>query len=113
MLALQDAIKSTKLVDFPGLNVTKYHKILVPSLASAYQMNCLPLNVGQIMLQNHAGPKGMVYGSLLTQYIADQTKHNGPESQSLALSLQLVELSNSSKSHGSWSKRALAVTLAS
>ena len=82
------------MVDFAGLNVTKYHKILVPPLASAHQMNCLPLNVGQIVLKNHAGPKDVVYGSLLAQKIADQARHNGPESQYLALKSQMVELSN-------------------
>ena len=73
MLALQATINNTKLVDFAGLNITKYHKILVPSLASAQQMNCLPLNVVQIVLKNHAGPKDVAYQSLLAQYIAEQT----------------------------------------
>ena len=56
MLALQATINNTNMVDFAGLNVTKYHNILVLSLASTYQMNCLTLNVGQIVLKNHTGP---------------------------------------------------------
>ena len=67
MLALQATINNTKLVDFAGLNVTKYHKILVPSLASALQMNWLPLNVGQIVLKNRAG---------LTMWIISPCSHN-------------------------------------
>ena len=81
MLALQATINTTKLVDFAGLNVTKYHKILVPSLAAAHQMNCLPLNVGQIVHKNHASPKDVAYQSLLAKYIAEQTRHDGPEGQ--------------------------------
>ena len=68
--------------------------ILVLSLASAYQMNCLPLNVGQIVLKNHAGPKDVAYQSLLAQYIAEQTRHDGPEGQCMALKSQMIELSN-------------------
>ena len=94
MLALQETTKQTKLMDFPGLNVTKYHKILLPSLSAAHQMNCLRLNVGTIVLKNHAGPKDVAYGALLRRYIMDQTMNNGPESQFLALKPQLVELSN-------------------
>ena len=74
MIALKATINSTMLVDFAGLNVTKYHKVLVPSLAAAYQMNCLPLNVGHIALKNHAGPKDVAHQSLLANYIAEQ--HN-------------------------------------
>ena len=94
MLALQATIKNIKLIDFASLNVTKYHKILVSSLAAAFQMNCLPLNVGQIVLKNHTGPKDVVYQSLLGQYIAEQTRHDGPEDQYVALKVQLRELSN-------------------
>ena len=50
--------------------------------------------MGQIVLKIHAGPKDVAYGSLLAQYIVDQTRHNGPESQYLALREQLVQLSN-------------------
>ena len=94
MLTLQATINKTKLVDFAALNVTKYHKILVLSLKAVFQMNCLPLNMGQIVLKNHAGPKDVVYQSLLGQYIADQTRHDGPEDQYAALKEQLREFSN-------------------
>ena len=93
MLALQATTNNTKLADFAGLNVTKYHKILVLSLAAAYQMNCLPLNLGQIALKNHASPKDVTYQSLLARYIAEQTQHDGPENQYMALKGQLSELS--------------------
>ena len=66
----------------------------VPSLASAHQMNCLPLNVGQIILKNHTGPKDVVYQCLLAQYIAEQTRHGGPEGQYVALKSQMIKLSN-------------------
>ena len=39
MIQLQDIIKNTKLVDYAGLNVTSYQKVLVPSLDAAYKMS--------------------------------------------------------------------------
>ena len=85
--------------------MTKYHKILVTSLALAYQMNFLPLNVGQIVLKNHAGPKDVAYQSLFARYIAEQTQHDGPENQYMALKGQLSKLSNVySDSKNDWSK---------
>ena len=81
-------------MDFPGLNVTKYHNILLPSLSAAHEMKCLPLNVGPVVLKNHTGPKDVAHGALLGTYTADQTMNNGPESQYLALKPQLMELSN-------------------
>ena len=57
-------------------------------------MNCLTSNVGQIVLKNRAGPKVVVYQSLLGQYIADETRHDGPEDQYMALKEQLREQTN-------------------
>ena len=70
----QGTIKDIKLMDYPGLNVTKYHQVLFPALNTAYQMNSLPLNVGLIVLKNHTGPKDLAYTSLLGQFFAYHKK---------------------------------------
>ena len=94
MMKYQDIINNTKLVDYAGLNVTSYHKVLVPSLDAAHTMGCLPLGVGPTVLKNHAGPKDASYNALLSIYIADQTRKNSPKLQYLALKEEMVELSN-------------------
>ena len=71
MIQLQAIISNTKLVDYAGLNMTSYHKVLVSSLDGAYKMSCLPLGVGPTVLKNHGGPKDSSYNALLTTYIAD------------------------------------------
>ena len=61
MMMYQETIKNTKLVDYPGLCVTKYHTNLLLALSVAYHMKCLLLNVGLIVLKNHTGPKDLAY----------------------------------------------------
>ena len=94
MITYQNTIKEMKLVNFPGLNVTKFYQALIPALNAAHEMRYLPLNVGLIILKNHTGPTDFAYTSLTMQFFADHANFTDPVSQYMALRTQLDHLSN-------------------
>ena len=67
-------------------------------------MKCLLLNVGPIVLKNHTGPTYFAYALLTMHFFADHTNLTGPESQYLALRMQLEQLSNIYDSKDEWEK---------
>ena len=94
MITYQNTLKETKLVNFLGLNVTKFYQALIPALSAAHEMRCLSLNVQPIVLKNHPDPTYLAYTTLVMKFFAYHTDLTVPVSQYLALRTQLEQLSN-------------------
>lgn len=77
----QAVIKETKLVNFPGYDVSKYHEVLIPSLTACNEANQLPLNVGPKVITNHMGPKNLGYNSLVQIFAGEQAQLHDTQNQ--------------------------------
>jgi len=98
----QRIILETKLSDFPGLNVTKYHEKLIPALRAANNANSLPITFGGQLLANHAGPSDPGFTSLVSLYTAKMHTLNTTESQYTETLVQLPTLEQVYRNSEKW-----------
>jgi len=74
-------IKETKLVDFPGYDVSKYHEVVLPLLNACNEANHLLLNVGPKVNENHMGPRSIGYMAILSNYAGEQANLHDSQRQ--------------------------------
>ena len=92
MIGHEKIIKETKLTDFPGLNVSKFHEKLRPSLITINELGDPPLNVGGIVIKNHLGPSDIAFKGLVQRYASDQALLTSPSEQYPVLLRQMDTL---------------------
>ena len=100
----QNVITKTKLVNFPGYDVAKYHEVLLPSLHACNEANHLPLNVGPTVIANHTGPSNMGYSSVLQSYAGEQAGLHDSQSQYKKLIVQMDSLREIALNDLDWEK---------
>ena len=77
MIGHEKIIKETKLTDFPGLDVTKFHEKLRPSLIAINELGEPPMNMGGIVMKNHLGPSNIAFKGLEQRYASIHIELNG------------------------------------
>lgn len=100
----QAIIKDTKLVDFPGYDIAKFHEVLVPSLNACNEANHLPLNVGPKVIENHIGPRSIGYTAVLSNFAGEQANLHDSQRQFNRLIPQMNSLLNISLNDPDWEK---------
>lgn len=100
----QAIIKETKLVDFPGYDISKFHEVLVPSLNACNEANHLPLNVGPKVIENHIGPRSIGYTAVLSNFAGEQANLHDSQRQFNRLIPQMDSLLKISLNDPDWEK---------
>lgn len=100
----QETIKETKLVDFPGYDVSKFHEVLLPALNACNESNHLPLNVGPKVIENHVGPRSIGYTAVLSSFAGEQANIHDSQRQFDRLIPQMDSLLKISLNDPEWKK---------
>ena len=61
-------INETKLTNFPGLDVGKFHEMVKPALYACNKQGKLLLDVGPTVIKNHLGPQDVAFNATVMSY---------------------------------------------
>ena len=104
MFKAQKIINKTKLTNFPGLDVGKFHEMVKPALYACNEQGKLPLEVGPTVIKNHLGPQDVAFNATVMNYASTQAAISTAEEQYVVLLDEMDNLVNLYESCADWEK---------